>query len=86
MMHKLLTAMFFVLLTFSIAPAPAYAAVNAAQDEALLIQKKKKLAALKAAEEKARLRQLHAMPVWKLPAHQLRWREQTLHAQAGGLE
>jgi len=52
MMRKLLTAMFFVLLTFSIAPVQAYAAVNAAQDEALLIQKKKKLAALKAAEEK----------------------------------
>ncbi len=52
MMRKLLTAMFFVLLTFSIAPVPAYAAVNTAQDEALLIQKKKKLAALKAAEEK----------------------------------
>jgi lipoprotein-anchoring transpeptidase ErfK/SrfK len=52
MMRKLLTAMFFVLLTFSIAPAQAYAAVNAAQDEALLIQKKKKLAALKAAEDK----------------------------------
>ena len=52
MMRKLLTAMFFVLLTFSIAPVQAYAAVNAAQDEALLIQKKKKLAALKAVEEK----------------------------------
>lgn len=52
MMRKLLTAMFFVLLTFSVAPVQAYAAVNAAQDEALLIQKKKKLAALKAAEEK----------------------------------
>ncbi len=50
MMRKLLTAMFFVLLTFSIAPVQAYAAVNTAQDEALLIQKKKKLAALKAAE------------------------------------
>jgi lipoprotein-anchoring transpeptidase ErfK/SrfK len=52
MMRKLLTAMFFVLLTFSIAPAQAYAAVSTAQDEALLIQKKKKLAALKAATEK----------------------------------
>ena len=52
MMRKLLTAMFFVLLTFSIAPVQAYAAVNTAQDEALLIQKKKKLAALKAASEK----------------------------------
>jgi lipoprotein-anchoring transpeptidase ErfK/SrfK len=52
MMRKLLTATFFVLLTFSVAPVQAYAAVNAAQDEALLIQKKKKLAALKAAEEK----------------------------------
>ena len=52
MIRKLLTAMFFVLLTFSIAPVQAYAAVNAAQDEALLIQKKKKLAALKAAGEK----------------------------------
>jgi lipoprotein-anchoring transpeptidase ErfK/SrfK len=52
MMRKLLTAMFFVLLTFSIAPVQAYAAVNATQDEALLIQKKKKLAAMKAAEDK----------------------------------
>ena len=52
MMRKLLTAMFFVLLTVSIAPVQAYAAVNTAQDEALLIQKKKKLAALKAAAEK----------------------------------
>ena len=52
MMRKLLTAMFFVLLTFSIAPAQANVAVNNAQDEVLLIQKKKKLAALKAAEEK----------------------------------
>jgi lipoprotein-anchoring transpeptidase ErfK/SrfK len=60
MMHKLLTAMFFVLLTFSIAPAPAYAAVNAAQDEALLIQKKKKLADLRAAEEKKKAAKLKA--------------------------
>jgi lipoprotein-anchoring transpeptidase ErfK/SrfK len=52
MMRKLLTAVFFVLLSTSIAPVQAYAAVNNAQDEALLIQKKKKLAALKAAEEK----------------------------------
>ena len=52
MMRKLLTAMFFVLLTFSIAPAQAYAAVSTTQDEALLIQKKKKLAVLKAAEDK----------------------------------
>ena len=51
MMRKLLTAVFFVLLSFSIAPVQAYAAANTAQDEALLIQKKKKLAALKAAEE-----------------------------------
>lgn len=51
MMRKLLTAVFFVLLSFSVAPAQAYAAVNNAQDEVLLIQKKKKLAALKAAEE-----------------------------------
>ena len=55
MIRKLLTAMFFVLLTFSIAPVQAYAAVNTAQDEALLIQKKKKLAALKAAEEKKKV-------------------------------
>jgi hypothetical protein len=32
MMRKLLTAMFFVLLTFSVAPVQAYAAVNTAQD------------------------------------------------------
>lgn len=66
MMHKLLTAMFFVLLTFSIAPVQAFAAVNAAQDEALLIQKKKKLAALKAAEEKKKA--LRAAEVAKLKA------------------
>ena len=52
MIRKLLTAMFFVLLTFSIAPVQAYAAVNTTQDEALLIQKKKKLAAMKAVEDK----------------------------------
>ena len=51
MMRKLLTAVFFVLLSFSVAPVQAYAAANTVQDEALLIQKKKKLAALKAAEE-----------------------------------
>lgn len=66
MMRKLLTAMFFVLLTFSIAPVQAYAAVNAAQDEALLIQKKKKLAALKAAGEKKKA--LRAAEVAKLKA------------------
>jgi lipoprotein-anchoring transpeptidase ErfK/SrfK len=66
MMHKLLTAMFFVLLTFSIAPVQAYAAVNAAQDEALLIQKKKKLAALKATEEKKKA--LRAAEAAKLKA------------------
>jgi lipoprotein-anchoring transpeptidase ErfK/SrfK len=66
MIRKLLTAMFFVLLTFSIAPVPAYAAVNTAQDEALLIQKKKKLAALKAAEEKKKA--LRAAEVAKLKA------------------
>jgi len=66
MMRKLLTAMFFVLLTFSIAPVQAYAAVNTAQDEALLIQKKKKLAALKAAEEKKKA--VRAAEVAKLKA------------------
>ena len=66
MMRKLLTAMFFVLLTCSIAPVQAYAAVNVAQDEALLIQKKKKLAALKAAEEKKKA--LRAAEVAKLNA------------------
>jgi lipoprotein-anchoring transpeptidase ErfK/SrfK len=66
MIRKLLTAMFFVLLTFSIAPVQAYAAVNTAQDEALLIQKKKKLAALKAAEEKKKA--LRAAEVAKLKA------------------
>lgn len=65
-MRKLLTAMFFVLLTFSIAPAPAYAAVNTSQDEALLIQKKKKLAALKAAAEKKKA--VRAAEVAKLKA------------------
>src|SRR3990170_7181962 len=52
MMRKLLTAVFFVLLSFSVAPAQANVAVNSAQDEVHSIQKKKKLAALKAAEEK----------------------------------
>ena len=52
MTRKLLTAVFFVILTFSIAPIPAYAAVSQSQDELLLIKNKKKLAALKAAEEK----------------------------------
>jgi lipoprotein-anchoring transpeptidase ErfK/SrfK len=66
MMRNLLTAMFFVLLTFSIAPVQAYAAVNTAQDEALLIQKKKKLAALKAAEEKKKA--LRAAEAAKLKA------------------
>jgi lipoprotein-anchoring transpeptidase ErfK/SrfK len=55
MMRKLLTAMFFVLLTFSIAPVQPYATVNTAQDEVLLIQKQRKLAALKAAEEKRKV-------------------------------
>jgi lipoprotein-anchoring transpeptidase ErfK/SrfK len=66
MMHKLLAALFFVLLTFSIAPVQAYAAVNAAQDEALLIQKKKKLAEVKAAEEKKKA--VRAADVAKLKA------------------
>lgn len=52
MTRKLLTAVFFVLLTFAIVPAQTYASVTQSQDEALLIQKKKKLAALKAAEER----------------------------------
>jgi lipoprotein-anchoring transpeptidase ErfK/SrfK len=43
-------AVLFLLLTFSIAPVQAYASVDKTQDEALLI--KKKLAELKAAEEK----------------------------------
>ena len=51
MMRKLLTAVLFVVLAFSVAPLQAYAVVGTAQDEALLI-KKKKLAELKAAEEK----------------------------------
>ena len=66
MTRKLLTAMFFVLLTFSIAPVQAYAAVNTTQDEALLIQKKKKLAALKAAEDKKKA--ARAAEVTKLKA------------------
>lgn len=65
MIRKLLTAMFFVLLTFSIAPVQAYAAVNVAQDEALLIQKKKKLAALKAAEEKKKAVRAAEMAILK---------------------
>ena len=52
MTRKLLTAVFFVLLTFALVPAQTYASVTQSQDEALLIQKKKKLAALKAAEER----------------------------------
>ena len=52
MTRKLLTAVFFVLLTFSIAPVQAYAAVDQPQDELLLIQKKKNLATLTTTEEK----------------------------------
>jgi lipoprotein-anchoring transpeptidase ErfK/SrfK len=54
MMRKLFTAVLFAVLAFSVAPAEAYASVNKAQDEVLLIKKKKKLAELKAAEEKKR--------------------------------
>jgi lipoprotein-anchoring transpeptidase ErfK/SrfK len=66
MMRKLLTAVFFVLLSLSVSPAQAYAAVNNAQDEVLLVQKKKKLAALKAAEEKKKA--AHAAEVAKFKA------------------
>ena len=52
MMRKLLMAALFLLLTFSIAPVQAYATMDKAQDEVLLIKKKKKLAELQAAEEK----------------------------------
>jgi len=52
MIRKLLMAALFLLLTFSMAPFQAYAAVDKTQDEALLI--KKKLAELKAFEEKKR--------------------------------
>ncbi len=50
-MRKLLTAVLFVVLAFSAAPLPAHAVVGAAQDQELLL-KKKKLAELKAAKEK----------------------------------
>jgi lipoprotein-anchoring transpeptidase ErfK/SrfK len=65
MMRKLVTAVLFIVLMFSIVPVQAYAAVAKAQDEELLIKKKQKLAELKAAEaaklkaakrEEARLR------------------------------
>lgn len=52
MMRKLFTAILFVLLTFSVSPAQSYAAVSQSQDQILQIQKKKKLAAQKAVEEK----------------------------------
>jgi lipoprotein-anchoring transpeptidase ErfK/SrfK len=51
MIRKLFTAALFAVLAFSVAPGQAYASVNQSQDEALLI-KKKKLAEMKAAEEK----------------------------------
>jgi lipoprotein-anchoring transpeptidase ErfK/SrfK len=69
MMRKLLLAALFLLLTFSIAPVQAYAAVNTAQDEALLIKKKKKLVELKAAEEKKKAAMLKAA---KLKAEKLK--------------
>lgn len=69
MMRKLLMAVLFLLLTFSIAPVQAYAAVDKAQDEALLIKKKKKLAELKAAEEKKMMAKLKAA---KLKAEKLK--------------
>ena len=58
MIRKLLMAALFLLLTFSMAPVQAYAAVDKTQDEALLIKKKKKLAELKAFEEKKRATRL----------------------------
>ena len=69
MMRKLLMAALFLLLTFSIAPVQAYAAVDKAQDEALLIKKKKKLVELKAAEEKKKAAMLKAA---KLKAEKLK--------------
>jgi lipoprotein-anchoring transpeptidase ErfK/SrfK len=50
MIRKLLMAALFLLLSFSVAPIQAYAAVDQTQDEALLI--KKKLAELKAGDER----------------------------------
>jgi lipoprotein-anchoring transpeptidase ErfK/SrfK len=60
MMRKLLMAALFLLLSFSIAPVQAYATVDKAQDEALLIKKKKKLAELQAVEEKKKAARLQA--------------------------
>ncbi|HQX85146.1 MAG TPA: hypothetical protein PKV23_06630 [Aestuariivirga sp.] len=50
MMRKLLTAVLFVLLSLSVAPAQSNVPASTSQDEVLMIQKKKKLATLKAAE------------------------------------
>jgi lipoprotein-anchoring transpeptidase ErfK/SrfK len=69
MIRKLLMAALFLLLTFSIAPVQAYAAVDQTQDEALLIKKKKKLAELKAFEEKKKAARLK---VAKLKAEKLK--------------
>jgi lipoprotein-anchoring transpeptidase ErfK/SrfK len=69
MIRKLLMAALFLLLTFSIAPVQAYAVVDKAQDEALLIKKNKKLAELKAFEEKKKAARLKAA---KLKAEKLK--------------
>ena len=72
MMRKLLTAILFVVLMFSIVPVQAYAAVAKAQDEELLIKKKKKLADLKAAEQKRKASEVARLKAAKREEARLR--------------
>jgi lipoprotein-anchoring transpeptidase ErfK/SrfK len=87
MMRKLLTAVFFVLLSLSVAPAQANVPVSNAQDEVLLIQKKKKLAALKAAAEKkkaARAAEVAKLKAAKLKADKLKKTLTAARSDCGG--
>jgi lipoprotein-anchoring transpeptidase ErfK/SrfK len=71
MIRKLLTAALFAVLVFSFAPGQVYASVNQSQDDALLI-KKKKLAELKAAEEKKKAAEAAKLKVAKQKAARLK--------------
>lgn len=82
MMRKLLTAVLFVLLSLSVAPAQANVPANASQDEVLLIQKKKKLAALKASEEKKKA--ARAAEKAKLKADKLKKTRTAARRDCGG--
>lgn len=87
MMRKLLTAVLFVLLSLSVAPAQANVPANTSQDEVLLIQKKKKLAALKAAEEKkkaARAAEKAKLKAAKLKADKLKKTRTAARRECGG--